>query len=132
MQAAEALTLALQAQGARQPLHVINLCGRQRMHAQRLVKQGLLAMLGAAPAAAIGTQELAQAFSDGLAQVESLPLDSPDIREALAASNEAWLQMLRALRASDPAGLVHAGQHLLDRVEHLTLQCEHSLQVLMA
>jgi AmiR/NasT family two-component response regulator len=132
LRAAEALTLAVQAQGARQPLHVIDLCGRQRMHAQRLVKQGLLAMLGAAPDAAIGTQELARAFSDGLAQVESLPLDSPDIREALAASKEAWLQMLRAVRASDPAGLVHAGQHLLDRVEHLTLQCEHSLHVLMA
>jgi AmiR/NasT family two-component response regulator len=132
LQAAEALTLAVQAQGARQPLHVVNLCGRQRMHAQRLVKQGLLSMLGAAPDAAIGTQELAQAFSDGLAQVESLPLDSPEIREALAASKEAWLQMLRALRSSDPAGLVHAGQHLLDQVEHLTRQCEHSLHVLMA
>lgn len=130
--AAEALTLAVQAQGARQPLHVIDLCGRLRMHAQRLVKQGLLAMLGVAPDAATSTEGLAQAFSDGLAQVESLPLDSPELREALAASKEAWLQMLRALRASDCAGLVHAGQHLLDRVEHLTLQCEHSLQVLMA
>jgi AmiR/NasT family two-component response regulator len=132
LQAAEALTAAVEAQGARKALYVVNLCGRQRMHAQRLVKEGLLAVLGVAPNAADLAQEIVQAFSDGLAEIESLPLDSPEIRQALAASQEGWLQMLRALRSADPAALVHAGQHLLDQVENLTLQCERSLQMLMA
>jgi AmiR/NasT family two-component response regulator len=130
--AAETLTAAVEAQGARSGLYVVNLCGRQRMHSQRLVKEGLLALLGVEPQDEHTVQDVVKAFNEGLAAIESLPLNSPEIRQALSASKEGWLQMLVALRSADPAALVHAGQHLLEQVENLTHQCQCSLQMLMA
>ena len=45
LEAAESLTAALELSGARRALHIVNLCGRQRMRAQRVAKDALLAAL---------------------------------------------------------------------------------------
>ena len=135
MLAADRLTDSLQSRGARGALGIVNLCGSQRMRAQRIVKDALLATLlpaDDAPARAKRLQHTIDQFSQVQRQIEAAPLTSPDIRAALEATGEAWLVMLRALRAADPAALVHAGEPLLQHLERLTDSVEHSLQVLMS
>ena len=135
MLAADRLTDSLQSRGARGALGIVNLCGSQRMRAQRIVKDALLATLlpaDDAPARAKRLQHTIDQFSQVQRQIEAAPLSSPDIRAALESAGEAWLVMLRALRAADPAALVHAGEPLLQHLERLTDSVEHSLQVLMS
>ena len=135
MLAADRLTDGLQSRGARGALGIVNLCGSQRMRAQRIVKDALLATLlpaDDAPGRAKRLQHTIDQFGQVQRQIEAAPLTSPDIRAALEATGEAWLVMLRALRAADPAALVHAGEPLLQHLERLTDSVEHSLQVLMS
>lgn len=132
LRAAERLADALAAQGGRRVLGLVNLCGRQRMRSQRVVKEALLATL--VPAAERGARLKASMdeFEQAMLEIEAAPLSSPEIRAALDGAREAWLVVLRALRASDANTLAHASEDLLERLDRLTDQVEHSLQVLLA
>lgn len=138
LDAAEALTASLEQHAARPALGLINLCGRQRMRAQRLAKQAWLhALLPAAERSANDSamrQGIAE-FEATLLQIEAAPLSSPEIRQALATTREQWPVLLRCLYADDAAEaarLAHSSEALLDTLDRLTASCEHSLQVLMA
>jgi len=138
LDAAEQLTQALQEASGRRALHIVNLCGRQRMRVQRIAKLGLLAALTheRAPAeAAADTAALLGEFEAAQRELESTPLRSPEIREALAAIGDDWLRLLggvRAVRTADGRrALVHASETLLERLDVLTAAYEHSLQVIL-
>ncbi|MGA0612336.1 ANTAR domain-containing response regulator [Caldimonas sp. KR1-144] len=130
--AADALTAALEAHGARRALGIVNLCGRQRMRTQRLAKEALLAALAPLPQRGERLQAGMDEFEQALREIEATPLSSPEIRAALAASREGWRVLLRALHSSDPAAVAHAAEALLEQLDRLTDSCEHSLQVLLS
>lgn len=133
LHAAEQLTDALQALGTRATLNVINLCGRQRMRSQRLAKEALLAsLLPPDPERAARMHALMTEFEQALLDIEAAPLSSPEIRGALMAAREGWLQLLRALRGNDATQLAGASEQLLQQLDRLTESCERSLQVLMS
>ena len=131
---AEALTNAVQAAGHSAVLPVVNLCGRQRMRAQRLLKLGLLARLGAAasPAAALAeAPALIEGFSSTLLLLEKQPLRSNTIDLAHQQAVQRWADTLRALQGGDIAALVHSGELLLVSVDDLTHCWERSLQAML-
>jgi len=139
LQAAEQLTGALEVQGGRQALRIINLCGRQRMRVQRLAKTALLADLLAEPSRHDALVPLLDEFEATLQELERAPLSSVDIRHNLGAARDEWLRLLRGLRAtSGPGGtdyraaLAGSADALLDLFDQLTAAYEHSLQVIMA
>jgi hypothetical protein len=139
LQAAEQLTGALEVQGRRQALRIINLCGRQRMRVQRLAKTALLADLLAEPSRHDALVPLLDEFEATLQELERAPLSSVDIRHNLGAARDEWLRLLRGLRAtSGPGGtdyraaLAGSADALLDLFDQLTAAYEHSLQVIMA
>jgi len=133
LEAAEKLTQDLQETSGRRALHIVNLCGRQRMRAQRIAKQGLLAAL-------VGNHEpqlpaLLDEFEAAQRELQRAPLRSPEIVEALAGIGDAWLRLLGGMRAAETAdgrrALVHASETLLERLDVLTAAYEHSLQVIL-
>ena len=130
--AAENLTDALQAHGARSSLRIVNLCGRQRMRAQRLAKQAFLSLSTSASLPPASMQQTMDEFEQAMREIEAMPLSSPEIRAALEASREAWLVLLRSLRAADAAPLAHASEALLSSLDLLTESCERSLQLLLS
>lgn len=133
---AEALAAALEAGGARRALHIVNLCGRQRMRVQRVAKDALLASLLGEPARQGALAPLLDDIEATLVELEGAPLASADIREALAAAREEWLRLLRGLRSADGAEgralLARSSDALLDVFDRLTAHYEHSLQVIMS
>jgi hypothetical protein len=139
LEAAEQLTQALQQASGRRALHVVNLCGRQRMRAQRVAKLGLLsALLRPHEAAASPAPEVAallDEFEAAQRELEQTPLRSPEIRQALAAIGDEWLRLLGGVRAARTVegrrALVHASETLLERLDALTAAYEHSLQVIL-
>lgn len=135
LDAAEALTEALEAAGGR-ALHLVNLCGRQRMRVQRAAKDALLGVLPPAEAARARLPRTLDEFEAALAELEAAPLSSADTRRLLAQAREEALRLLRALRQPDgePRRLALAGSadSLLAVFEDLTGAYERSLQVLMA
>jgi hypothetical protein len=130
----EQLTNAIEAAGAGKPLHLVNLCGRQRMLSQRLAKEALLADLlpGRDPAL---LSALLNGFEAGLAELEAAPLASPAIRVLQAEVREEWLRLLRSLRdvqgPEAAAGLARGSEILLNRLDMLTVQYQQSLQVIL-
>jgi len=139
LEAAEQLTQALQETSGRRALHIVNLCGRQRMRAQRIAKHGLLAAL-------VGKREppdtgagklpaLLDEFEAAQRELQRAPLRSPEIVEALAGIGDAWLRLLGGMRAAETSdgrrALVHASETLLERLDVLTAAYEHSLQVIL-
>ncbi len=130
----EQLTDAITAAGARPPLHLVNLCGRQRMLSQRLAKEALLADLLPQRDPLRLSQGL-EAFESGLQELEAAPLSSREIRAALAEVREEWLRLLRSLRDTQgpeaAAGLARSSEVLLSRLDMLTGQYQQSLQVLL-
>jgi len=133
---AEALTEVLESSGARRALRIVNLCGRQRMRAQRLAKDALLASM--LPEGAWGQRLVPgmEAFEAALLELESAPLSSPEIRDALAGARDEWLRLLRGVRHADRAegraDLVRSSELLVDTFDRLTASYEHSLQVIMS
>jgi hypothetical protein len=134
LEAAERLTETLQQASGRRALHIVNVCGRQRMRAQRIAKLGLVAALARLrePAQA---NDLLSEFEAAQRELEEAPLRSPEIAQALAAIGDEWLRLLGGVRAAQtPDGrraLVHASETLLDRLDVLTAAYEHSLQVIL-
>jgi AmiR/NasT family two-component response regulator len=136
LDAAERLVAAIEAGSGVRAVHIVNLCGRQRMRAQRIVKLALLAPL--LPAARDGARAIEQAigeFEQALDELERAPLTSPDVRAGLLAAREEWLRLLRGLRdAGQTQGrtaMAHSSERLLDHFEALTAAYETSLQVIM-
>lgn len=134
--AAEAMTEALQASGARRALRIVNICGRQRMRAQRLAKDALLASTLAADASHGRLLPTMNEFEAALLELERAPLSSPEIRAALVTAREEWLRLVGGVQALDsPEGratLVRSSEALVDTFERLTGWYEHSLQVIMS
>lgn len=134
--AAEALTGTLEASGARRALRIVNICGRQRMRAQRLAKDALLASARTAGASRERLLPTMSEFEAALLELERAPLSSPEIRAALAAARDEWLRLVGGVQALDsPEGratLVRSSEALVDTFERLTAWYEHSLQVIMS
>ena len=136
LNAAEALTDVLESSGGRRALRIVNLCGRQRMRAQRVAKDALLASMlpgGAWNAQLASTMD---AFEASLLELERAPLSSPEIRAALGGARDEWLRLVRGVRQADRAegraDLVRATEVLADTFDRLTASYEHSLQVIMS
>jgi len=133
---AETLTAALDEHGGARTLHLVNVCGRQRMRVQRLAKEALLAVLLAQPQRSERIDALLDEFETALLALERSPLSSAEIRALLAAVRDEWLNLLRGLRgARSPEGrttLAHASDALLGLLDRMTAAYEHSLQVIMA
>ncbi|MDM0050718.1 type IV pili methyl-accepting chemotaxis transducer N-terminal domain-containing protein [Variovorax sp. J22R115] len=136
LSAAEALTGALEASGARRALRIVNICGRQRMRAQRLAKDALLASTLSADASRARLAPTMDEFESALLELERAPLSSPEIRTALAGARDEWLQLVHGVREADSAegrsALVRSSDALVDTFDHLTASYEHSLQVIMS
>lgn len=134
--AAEALTDALEASGARRALRIVNICGRQRMRVQRLAKDALLASMLPASGSQARLAPIMDEFEAALLELEQAPLSSPEIRTALAAARDEWLRLVRGVRGADTAegraALVRSSEVLVDTFERLTASYEHSLQVIMS
>lgn len=141
LERADALTGALEAGSGRRHLQVVNVSGRQRMLAQRLAKQALLAGLLAGPPAAAHAQAAAQTvheFESALSTLEQAPLATEPIRAALAQARGQWQRLLDGLRRSDGpdaaaglAVLARESEALVASFDQLTSLYEHSMQVLL-
>ncbi|MEK8052577.1 type IV pili methyl-accepting chemotaxis transducer N-terminal domain-containing protein [Ideonella sp. DXS22W] len=143
LEAADALTAALDHASARPHLHVVNVCGRQRMLSQRLAKQALLAsqLPGAqGDAQAAAAVQAMQAFEQALAWLEQAPLSTAEIRAVQARARGQWQRMLDAVRRA-AAGvepqeaarqLARESEALLASFDELTALYQHSMQGLLA
>ncbi len=134
--AAEALTDVLESSAGRRALRIVNLCGRQRMRAQRLAKDALLAAMLPEGAWSARLAPTMDTFEASLLELERAPLSSPEIREALHGARDEWLRLVRGVRHADRAEgraeLVRASDVLADTFDRLTASYEHSLQVIMS
>jgi AmiR/NasT family two-component response regulator len=138
LELSDRLTQALENAGLAPTLHVINVSGRQRMLAQRLAKLALLRQGPALSATEPLPQELAptaEAFERGLAYLKEIPLSTPAIREATAAADLRWQEMLAAVRGGAVplarVTLAAASEALLELFDQLTREYEQSMQLLM-
>jgi len=136
LRSAELLTDALEASGARRALRIVNICGRQRMRAQRVAKDALLDSvlgMGAARARLAATMD---EFEAALLELEQAPLSSAEIRATLGHARDEWLLLLGGVRNAGSSdgrlALVRASEALLLRFDQLTAAYEHSLQVIMS
>lgn len=136
LEAAEALTVALQAAAGRRALRIVDLSGSQRMRALRLAKDALLAGLLPEGPWAARLQPTVAAFEAVARELETAPLSTPEIRAGLAAAREQWLRLVRGLQsaalAEGRADLVQASEALAETFEGLTAAYEHSVQVIMS
>jgi AmiR/NasT family two-component response regulator len=135
--AAEAMTAALEnASGGRRALRIVNLCGRQRMRAQRLAKDALLACVLAHREAQGRLVPTMKEFEAALLELEQAPLSSSEIRAGLASARDEWLRLVGGVRHADsPEGrlsLVRASNALVQTFDALTASYENSLQVIMS
>ena len=135
---AEALTRTLEVAGFAAALQVINVSGRQRMLSQRLAKHAAVAVLVGGEAAVAQRSALvvsSQAFAEGLAYLERIPLSTPEIRDLLARATAAWADFGPALaHASDVADLetvATGSETMLSLFDQLTDLYERSMQTLM-
>lgn len=127
---ADALVAVVQDEIGRAGLHIVNVCGRQRMLSQRLAKQALLATTAAADERATATTR--DAFDRGLAELEAAPLSSDAIRATLAAARGQWRRMVDAAALRDWPALADESEALLAGFERLTALYAHSIQLLLS
>ncbi|WP_119156906.1 type IV pili methyl-accepting chemotaxis transducer N-terminal domain-containing protein [Caldimonas tepidiphila] len=138
MTQAEQLTLSLETAGSTPPLHVINVCGRQRMLSQRLAKQALLTTLlprDVAAAIAEAAAETQARFEQAMTHLAGIPLSSAEIREGQELALQEWRRLLDGVqRVHGPAGrllLAEASEALLEQLDRLTERYERSMQTLI-
>jgi hypothetical protein len=141
---AEHLTASLENAGSVVQLRMLNMAGRQRMLSQRFAKAALLGVLESGDTRQQHQADMEaarQAFEQGLAYLNGLPLSTPDIRRTLESAALGWQQLLTgADHVRRPAGrdrllrlesLAAASESLLDDFEQLSAQYERSMQMLM-
>jgi len=132
---AEQLAGAIDAAGSGPAVHIVNVCGRQRMRVQRAAKAALLGALLDDDAARSQLALTQAEFEAALTLLEHAPLSSAEIRDALAAARAEWLRMAPGLddARTDAArqALARGSEELLALFERLTALYEHSLQVIM-
>jgi AmiR/NasT family two-component response regulator len=138
LQAADRLVNVLEGSGAATRMHVINVCGRQRMLSQRWAQQALLSVLlrgEAAAAAGAAADQAAVEFEQALAHLNAVPLTSREIRASLDEAQRLGAAMAQArAQVASPAGrkaLGDASEALLALFEQLTDRYERSMQMLM-
>ena len=138
LKGAEQLTTSLEGAGMLTTLHVIIVCGRQRMLSQRLAKQALLAALlpgEAGQTNRTGGAQTVKEFEETLVYLNRAPLSSADIRASLDSAGAAWQQLTGGLQQADqPAGrlvLASASEALLDAFDRLSELYERSMQILI-
>jgi AmiR/NasT family two-component response regulator len=135
LQAAEQLTRALELASGHRALHIVNLSGRQRMLAQRVAKEAMLAAVRPSPGPHEPLSAALRDFEAALAVLEAAPLGSDEIRRDLAAAREAWLRMLRSNRSADDmtalAECAAASDVLVEIFDRLTERYQTSLEALM-
>jgi len=131
LQRAEVLTEQLQGVGRSPMLRVLNLCARQRMHAQRMVKLGLLSLLELPPADRGEVAALMDRFSQALREVAQFPLRSGELVAAQQQVEDRWRDMQAALQAAEAAEWVRCGEALIAAADELTACWERSLQLLL-
>ncbi|MGF6527823.1 hypothetical protein ABID77_003135 [Variovorax sp. PvP013] len=135
LEGAEVLAEALQTASGRRALRIVNLCGRQRMLAERIAKGALLATFRTGSDAAL-LPATALAFEDALVELEQAPLTSPEVRAALAAARDEWLRLARSLqglgKSQGGAALARSAEALVDTFDQLAAQYERSLQVILS
>ena len=138
LERAEQLVSWLEASCGRGSLHVVNVCGRQRMLSQKLAKEALLQALPDAAETTPRTPagQLEHQFEDALVELEEAPLSSAPIRQALRTVREEWLGLLHGMRdwqkPASQLAIARSSEALLALLESLTLSYEHSLQLLMS
>lgn len=125
--AADGLVGAIERTIGRAGLHIVNVCGRQRMLSQRLAKQVLLA-----PADDADVQATHAAFERGLADLQAAPLSNDAIRETLAAARGQWRRLLDAAAARAWPALADESEALLSGFERVTALYARSIQVLLS
>lgn len=135
---ADRLTVSLENAGAVSPLQVLNVAGRQRMLSQRYAKYALLLALGGASVKArceSGMAEARASFEQSLHYLNTIPLSTPEIRNALDAAGKGWQALLAgAAQVQEPHGPVHvavASEDLLELFEQLSGHYERSMQMLV-
>ncbi len=138
LEQAERLTNELDNAGAAPPLHVLNVAARQRMLSQRFAKLALMQAMGNAAAPASTRADLAatrQAFQQAMQYLEGIPLSSPAIRSELLTATDHWQALGSAVQnlASPQAlgQLASSSEALLQALERLVTELEHSMQMLV-
>jgi AmiR/NasT family two-component response regulator len=134
---ADHLTRQLETAGLVTTLHVINVCGRQRMWSQRFAKEALFdRLLGPRPARPGALPERAEsAFEESMSYLREVPLSTRAIRAALDGAAQEWAVLVQAGRqvasAEGRQALSESSEALLALFDQLTDQYESSMQVLM-
>ncbi|SEK69196.1 Two-component response regulator, AmiR/NasT family, consists of REC and RNA-binding antiterminator (ANTAR) domains [Roseateles sp. YR242] len=128
------LATDIAAAGMGRPLHIVNLCGRQRMLSQQLTKEALLAdLLPQRDAGALA--DSLDRFAAGLVELEAAPLSSEAIRALQAEVGAEWLRLMRCLRDTHgkeaATGLARSSEVLLHQLDMLTGLYQQSLQLIL-
>ena len=143
---AERLTSQLEIHGHTPPLHLLNLAGRQRMLSQRYTKFALQCAHPeefSSEVAGAGMKACQQEFEVVLTHLNSLPIRTSAIHQALEQAGIAWLTLVAAAaeathvigtqqgQGSAFGQLSRCSEDLLDLFHQLTAHYEHSLEVLI-
>lgn len=135
LQAAERLTHALEFASGRRALHVVNLSGRQRMLAQRVAKEAMLAAVTGGLAKPEPLSAALREFEAALAVLQTAPLSSTEIHHDLQCARDEWGRLLRSGRADDDATALAdcaaASDVLVQIFDRLTEQYQTSLEALV-
>lgn len=128
LDAADRLVAALESAGLGGMLHVVNLCGRQRMLSQRLAKEALYGQADAA-------RRTAAEFEAAQRTLAALPISTREIQQGLEQASHTYTALLAASqRVGSPEGrraLAASSEALLVVFETLTERYERSMQVLI-
>lgn len=135
LEAAHRLTHALEVASGRRALYIVNLSGRQRMLAQRVAKEMMLALAtDRLPAVSPLTVTVKQ-FETALNELDQAPLSSDAIRAGLAAAREEWSRMMHGVseldRRDGRLACAAASDALVLIFDRVTDHYQRSLQALM-
>ncbi|HEY6095984.1 MAG TPA: type IV pili methyl-accepting chemotaxis transducer N-terminal domain-containing protein [Gallionellaceae bacterium] len=135
LQTAEQLTHALEKNANIKSAHLVNLSGRQRMLSQRIAKFYMLGQWGVKdPAIAKGIEQAKTEFVNALNELESSPLNTRQITNALIDAHIQWDHFLVALDEQQTQGTntgsammaAFASEHLLEEMDKITSLYEES------